>query len=290
MGWFGAGPYYQVSTRVNGKVYTRYYGKAGVLVDFIIALEAEDRAEAEAEREARRERLEALERERREARGRAREIDGRAELVLGWLGYRRHERGRWRKRMMQAIEGPTLTEAQARREIRKLAREFARLAPGDDDDGDDGDPRDRGREKRRAEIEGELRDLGRQHPQALIDICWGDLPRLVRTTIEIGVFRENGDTFAAVEARMEQLAAELAGENPLPELRLACEAAAFAWLDFWIARAKHAAGQDTSMRPQPEPVQRQLSFASARYLKWLKAVAEIKRSSRPRRIVAAMEV
>jgi hypothetical protein len=302
MGWIKGGRYYQISRYANGKVYLQYYGKNCAFLRKCLAAEMERKAEEEARRRQHRERLELLDRERREARDRAREIDRQAELLLGWLGYRRHVRGQWRRRkrlMVQAIEGPTMSLAAATRRIKQLRNEHRNLiqAIRDDDQADDdqenGQPRetreDRHREERLNEIEREIYDLLQQYPKVLDDLTLGDLPELTKATLAVGLFKEGGADWVATEVRMEQLAVELGGPNPPPELRIAVEACTFAWLDFWVARLKHASEQTKSLRVTPEPVQRQLSYASNRYMRWLKYVAEIKRLSRPRKRLIAVQ-
>jgi hypothetical protein len=292
MAWIRGGRYYQISRRVNGKVCLQYYGRDSAFLQLCLAFEAEQRAEEATKRREERERLAVLESERRAAKRLARRIDDQAELLLGLLGFCRHARGRWRKRMVQAIEcGPVLTVAQARREVAKLAREFKKLTRrrDDDQDGDDNgqdDDNTGDREVRRNEIWRRLQAIGQIHPELVIRECWGDLARLVWSTFEVNIFDKSDDVALAVELRMKQLVGELCGTDPVPALKLAAEAAALAWLHYWLAELKFASATNTSMKPPPLPIERQLSFASRRYQRALASVEQIRRLSRRGRLIA----
>jgi hypothetical protein len=82
-----------------------------------------------------------------------------------------------------------------------------------------------------------------------------------------------------VARKMASLRAELCGADPTPALRLAVEAAALAWLDFYIAQLMQAMAQKDGV---PRRLDRRLGWTQARYTRALSTVETIRRLTRPR--------
>jgi hypothetical protein len=103
MGW-DRGRYYSRSRKVDGRVVREYVGGglAGQLAAQLDAAERQKRELDRAERMAMRADVEALD-------AKVDELDEVAKLLAGAAllaaGYRRHNRGEWRKRRVQADQG-----------------------------------------------------------------------------------------------------------------------------------------------------------------------------------------
>ena len=79
----------------------------------------------------------------------------------------------------------------------------------------------------------------------------------------------------------------LAGDNPSPALRLAAEAATYAYLELWLSN-NSAAMMWTDGKPIHPAMDRRQTFTQRRFLRALETVEEIRALTRPKRI--AMEI
>jgi hypothetical protein len=245
--------------RRGGRVETEYLGQ-GPAAELVAERDGRGRARRLAAQADRRE-LERLERETfRGARERAARVDRLVTLGLEASGLHRHARGPWRRRRMGIMVPVRAPEpgSEAAKRIGELCR---RVSKADD----------------RAAL-AELRRLGEEHPEALVDRAHGDLARAIEGHFLDQVFSKARSLEAGVEAKLRLLRAELAGSNPPPALRLAVEAAAYRWLDHWIIEMQAASSPGTASAA----LDRRRNWAHRRYLQALAAVERIRRLTRPR--------
>jgi hypothetical protein len=218
MGWTGRG-YYQRSVRQGGRVATLHYGSGAPAVAVAILDDEARRARLEARAAA----LAIAEEQHRllgveQARGVA--IRRMLAIVLEASGFVRYARNPWRRRAMnRRLElalggdvGPPPSEA----EVRALALEVRQKQPG--------------------ALE-RFAELAQRHPVAVARHTAVDLARVARMTFAKASAGPNADVAIGLEAKMEVMLAELAGEAPPPSVRLASEVVCFAWGEFWSLSA-----------------------------------------------------
>jgi hypothetical protein len=214
-----------------------------------------------------------------EDRGRA-ELADKAGLVAGLAmeaaGFRKHDRGEWRRTRMGGV---AKLKAKADVEVivpdvaglpttRAEARELlARASKGD------------------ASAMPRVRELFRADPEGLIGACCGDLAAQAESS---AIGRMAGENLAfghAVAMKMESMRSELAGPESSAVERLLAARVASCWLE---AHAM-AIGHDQAMEAAPETLtfrrlehfQKMKDHASRRYLQALRTLAAVKKLGPP---------
>jgi hypothetical protein len=261
MAWVNCGRYYQISVRENGRITTRYIGGGwmGEAADLIRRDCAEQLREARQEARER----EAEHRAEWEAeRERGERIRDLVTLGCEVAGFVRHSRHGWRKRRMGRTQTPARPSAPSdlEAEIRRAVAACKSGKPG---------------------AIARLRELGREYPAMVLDATIGDTYRWAKQALRMVLLadRSPGQDYVreGVALKLKTLALELAGEDPSPVRRLCAQAAAFAYVEFWLIQSAATANQWTG------PAQlRRLAAAQKRHLASLRALAQIERAERPR--------
>jgi hypothetical protein len=255
---FTRGRYYQHNITVNGRQQTLYFGLRG----------AGQAAEFAAERAARREALRAARREALAHRdgGRLEEAVGRLlddvlALELGREGYSRISRGPWRRRApMKAIDASPMTREEREAVVDRIQAAVTAVGAGEVGALD------------------RLRELGALYPAAVVAATQAEPGRLA-AMILARAYDGTGKIPAMREGtliRFEQVAAELAGEDPTPCRRLCARRAAYCEMEVWQLSMEVAAA------PSPSPaLDARLTAADKRLMRSLKTLAQISRLERP---------
>jgi hypothetical protein len=105
-----------------------------------------------------------------------------------------------------------------------------------------------------------------------------ELARLVETSYLAAIAGKSARIFDGLEVKLETLRTRLAGDNPSPALELASEAAAHAWLEFWVVELL-AANEPGRINLNLE---RRRTWSARRYNQALTTVERIRALTRPR--------
>jgi hypothetical protein len=237
----------------------RYVGR-GDLACLVELLDVEDWKQARQDRDqARKLNQEAIQgfHEARQIAGR---IDRLVNLGLEAAGFHRHARGPWRRRKTMEVTLQLPASKPSSKVTKRIGDLCRRLVKRDDPNALD-----------------ELRRLGEEHPETLVEEAHGDLGKVIEGFFLANQFRVAPSLIAGVEAKLRLLRAELAGPDPTPALRLAVEAAAYRWLDHWSLEISVATRPGTAC----PALDRRRNWAHRRYLQALAAVERIRRLTRP---------
>lgn len=270
--------YYYRSVREGGRVRSRYLGPADPVTTLMVeaiqaglrerrerrrAAEVDRKAEARARRdleaEGRRRRAEVVERGGAVG-GYGEKVEAAIVAALGSIGYRRHNRGGWRR--ARGMAGSVLERSRVR-ELVRLAKEGDRLA--------------------RAEISERAPYWFRE------TVCegHGDLDEVAETVMIDGALRSTSDGYGrlhkdAIEARMEEIRRRLAPPfDSTPVEELLATRAALNWLHVHRVEQEliHVWNAQAFDARNATALERLLSQASARYERSLLAVARARKLS-----------
>jgi hypothetical protein len=191
-------------------------------------------------------------------------VEALASAMLTAAGYHRPKR-QWRKRR---VDANTTTPAPGEKvEAPPKGRETAALL----ERAMAGDP-----------TCGKLLDALMELPDrgGKIIAAFGNLPNYARQVVIEQVAGENLLVRAAVDGRMDRLAAELAGPDPTPIERLLAERAAYCWLTLWKYEHHLANAKDLPSRRE-EFHHRRIDAAHRRYMSSLRTLAQIRKLDLP---------
>jgi hypothetical protein len=265
------GRYYQHTVCINGRVTLQYYGK-GEEARLLAADHALIRAALEIEcREAKD--LDDQQQEFYEsARDRGTIMRGLVEIYLQASGYHRPQRRRWRRaRRMGEMQAASAVDDNAiRAEMKALVKAIGA--------------------KRDVAAVDRLRALARDHPQAAAVAIYCNLPRHARDFLASSVMDRPQDERErhALVARMEMMAADLAGDSPSPAVRACAEAAAYEWVSHWLLMLSLSTRDAFRVEHPRTTMRRTASLKRLMYA--LKTVEQIKALERPVLVAAQVNI
>src|SRR5262249_38719795 len=132
--------------------------------------------------------------------------------------------------------------------------------------------------------------LGKQYPEPTIEATIGDTYRLAKQALRMVVIDDRSKEYDHVREgmalKLKVLTLELAGEDPSPARRLCAQAAAFAYMEYWVIQSLATSNKWSS------PAQlRRLAAAHKRHLSSLRCLSQIVRAEQPRpRPIVATQV
>jgi len=269
MGWEKrerGGLYYTRSRKINGRVVREYVG-TGPLAELAAEFDALERRHREEEAEAWRSERECLEALEAPVVKLCEITEALARATLLATGYRRHNRGEWRKRRVSTKKKPTEgSPAKTNRDVKEdsLAsvdeiRDLLRRAQSGD--------------------ETVLPVLRKEmdHFPKLASQC-GDLARIAQHELITVISGENLLTKEALPRKLEEMREELAGPTPTPLEKIMVERVVACWLAVQHAEvlvAQQTFGTVTVQ--QIELYQRRLDRAHKRYLSAIRTFAQIRK-------------
>jgi hypothetical protein len=284
MAWY-RNRYFRTSIRQGNHVKTLYYGSSafGLVGENLQRISRELRVLAREEARAHRERE--LQ-EFRDQRAKAKLVDQIVAIGLESLGFHRPGRNKWRRKRVNTNDRilslpATLMDVKA---IKRRMQEIWLLAVQGD-----------GTEARVAE----LRELAKRDPSDFVSTVGGNLGKTAALVNLVAFFDNRGEAgrnlsattriqMEAIGKHLDDLRAELYGNDPTPSVRLAADAAVFAYSEVWTMEL---AGRPFGEKRKDSALyQRRRDWAFRRYLHALETVERIRSLSRPRRIMIETEV
>jgi hypothetical protein len=134
-----------------------------------------------------------------------------------------------------------------------------------------------------------LQSMAKRYPDLFAMEVNGDIRRFAQTALVNHECATNEKLKCDVLARMEVIAADLAGDNPSVARQMCADVAAFCWADAWTV-SMNVGGNGVQ---QTSPVAtRRLSAAQSRLLRSLKTLSQIEavENRRPRRAQQTIDV
>ena len=253
-------PYYYRARREGERVRSAYVGNGpeAELAELLDALKRRARAELAAGWREERAGLDAADRAGASA---SAAVDLVVGLTLESAGFRRHNRGEWRRSRMgsmaklPAFQGRPYPAGATREEIVDV---MTRASEGDES----AMPR--------------VRELFEADPSGMLQVAGGNLSERIERAIVATMAGKNLAWPIAVDLKMEEIRSELAGPDPTPIERLLAERAALCWLEVHALDLRHAHTSGLTFA-QAEHKEKLRDRASRRYLAALKALAQVRK-------------
>lgn len=264
MGWKirGGLPYYYRTIREGGRVRSVYVGKGPMaeLAARVDAIKKQLGAELAATWTEERDQLEVTD---RVGLASSALVDLVVGLALEAAGFRRHNRGDWRRSRMaskaehqfQPTDRRPLPDGATRAEIVDVLNRASR---GDET----AMPR--------------VRELFKADPSGMLIVAGGSLTDQIEMVTIAKLARENLAWPIALDLKMQQIRADLGGLDPTPIERLLVERVALCWLDVHVLDLQHAHAVGLTFS-QAEHQEKMRDRASRRYLAALKALATVRK-------------